>query len=365
MSTNQNKNKIDSYFMNLALEQAKKMLGNTKENPSVGCVITKNKQLIAAGTTGFNGRPHAEFNALKFNKAKNCDLYVTLEPCSHYGKTPPCVNNIIKNKIKKVFFPIYDPDLRSYNKSYKHLKKNGIKVNVSVLNSIINKFYKSYKKSKKSIFPFVTSKIAISKDFYTINKKKRWITNAFSRGRGHLLRSNHDCIITSSKTVIDDNPTLSCRIDGLENTSPVRIVLDNKLKIPISSNVLKNTLKYKTIIFYNEDFSQKIKKLHKMNIKTFKIPVDDHDNLDLKKILIKLKSLGFYRVLLEAGSNLNSSFLKKDLIDDFKLFVSNKSLNNKGKGSFKTNYYLFLDGRKKIKEKVNLHGDKLISISLK
>jgi len=365
MSISQNKNKIHSYFMNLALEQAKKMLGNTKENPSVGCVVTKNNQVVGAGTTSFNGRPHAEFNALKLNKEKNCNLYVTLEPCSHYGKTSPCVKYIKKKNIKKVFFSIYDPDLRTHKKSHEYLKRNGIKVNVSLLRNEINNFYKSYTKSKLSTFPYVTSKIAISKDFYTIDKKKKWITNNFSRGRGHLLRSNHDSIITSSKTVIEDNPNLTCRINGLENTSPTRIVLDRQIKIPINSNILKNVSKYPTIIFYNKALSQKLKKLRKMNIKLFKISLDDKNQLDLEKVLIKLKSLGFYRILLEAGPVLNLSFLKKDLIDDFKLFVSSKYLNNQGKASFKNHYYLFLNKKKKINEKINLHGDKLITVRLK
>tara|TARA_B110000438_G_scaffold301358_1_gene356038 strand:- start:185 stop:1282 length:1098 start_codon:yes stop_codon:yes gene_type:complete len=365
MSTNKNKNNLDLYFMNLALEQAKKMLGNTNVNPSVGCVLTKNNQVINAGTTSFNGRPHAEFNALKFNNEKNCNLYVTLEPCSHHGATPPCINIIIKNKIKKVFFSIKDPDKRSFNKSSSYLKKKGIKISVDLLNKEINNFYRSYIKSRKNVLPFVTSKMAISKDFYTINNKKDWITNFFSRSRGHLLRSNHDCIITSSKTVIDDNPNLTCRIDGLENTSPTRVILDNKLKVPINSNILKNTLRYPTIIFYNKIMRKKIKTLNKMNIKTYQTSVNDSNNLDLKKILIKLKSLGFCRILLEAGINLNSSFLKEDLIDDYKLFISNKRLNSKGKGSFKSDYYLFLNKKKMFNEKVNLDGEKLISISLK
>jgi len=292
-------------------------------------------------------------------------LYVTLEPCSHHGITPPCVEIITKSKIKKVFFSIKDPDLHSFNKSYKYFKKKGIKVSINLLSNKVNNFYKSYIKSRKNVLPYVTSKMAISKDFYTINKKRNWITNVFSRGRGHLLRSSHDCIVTSSKTVIDDNPNLSCRIDGLENTSPARIVLDNKLQIPITSNILKDALRYPTIIFYNKALPKKINALKKINIKTFKISIDDDNNLDLKKVLIKLKSLGFYRILLEAGIKLNSSFLKEDLIDDFKLFISNKSLNNKGKGSFKTDFFLFFKKKKKFNEKVNLDGDRLISIRLK
>ena len=121
MFIKKNKNSNQSYFMNLALMQATKNLGNTKTNPSVGCVIVKNDIIIGAGSTGFNGRPHAETNAISFNKkeVKNSSLYSTLETCSNYGRTPPCVKLIIKSKIKKVFYSINDPDIKSYKKSKK------------------------------------------------------------------------------------------------------------------------------------------------------------------------------------------------------------------------------------------------------
>ena len=208
MSTNQNKNNNHTYFMRLALEQAKKVLGNTKNNPAVGCVITKNNHVISAGYTSINGRPHAEHNAIKLSNTDpiNSQLYVTLEPCSHYGKTPPCVKTIIRNKIKRVFFSLKDPDRRSYNKSTKQLKKNKIRVQNGVLTSDVKNFYKSYFKYKEDVLPFVTAKMAISKDFYTNSNKKKWITNKFSRGRVHLMRSTHDCILTSVRTVIADDP---------------------------------------------------------------------------------------------------------------------------------------------------------------
>ena len=140
--------------MRLALQQAHKSLGNTKENPAVGCVIVKNNHVISSGFTSINGRPHAEYNAINSSKVnlKDSELYVTLEPCSHYGKTPPCVNSIIKNKISKVFFSIHDPDLRSFNKSSDKLTKEGIYVNNGILKKEIKLFYRSYLKSKKGFF---------------------------------------------------------------------------------------------------------------------------------------------------------------------------------------------------------------------
>ena len=238
--------------MELALAQAQRNLGNTKENPSVGCVLVKNGHLISAGHTGEGGRPHAEQNAINFSQinARKSQLYVTLEPCSHYGQTPPCVKLIVKNKIKKVFFSINDPDKRSFKKCTSVLKKEGVAVYSHILKSKVNPFYRSYIKNKKNNLPFVTCKLAVSKDFYAINKKSKWITNELSRGRVHLMRSLNECIITSSKTIIKDNPRLSCRINGLNDNSPFVIVLDRKLNIHINSRIISETRKERLIIFY-------------------------------------------------------------------------------------------------------------------
>ena len=367
MFTNRNKYQNQLFFMKLALEQAKKSLGNTKKNPAVGCIITKNNQIISAGSTGYNGTPHAEINALNFSKinSQNCNLYVTLEPCSHYGKTPPCVKYIIKKKIKKVFFSIKDPDLRSFDKSKNLFNKERISTNVGLLKKEVEIFYRSYLKSKSDNLPFVTSKIALSKDFYTINKNKKWITNIYSRGRVHLLRSYHDCIITSSKTIMYDNPRFTCRIEGLKDKSPSRIILDRKLKIKIKSKIIKEAKYYPTIIFYNETKKRKINLLKKFKIKFYKIPLDKDGNLNLKSSLIKAKELGFSRIFLESGIKLTTSFLAKNLIDDFIMMISNHKLGKNGGGNIKNYLNKFLRGKRKKIEKVNLFGEKLLSYKLK
>ena len=142
MFTNRNKYQNHIYYMRLALQQATRSLGNTKENPAVGCVIVKNNHLISAAYTSVNGRPHAEQNAINFSKinSRNSELYVTLEPCSHYGQTPPCVKSIIKNQIKKVFFAINDPDPRSFRKCSSTLRKKGVVVSNYILKNKINFF---------------------------------------------------------------------------------------------------------------------------------------------------------------------------------------------------------------------------------
>ena len=242
--------------MGLALKQARINLGNTKKNPSVGCVIVKNNSLLSASCTGFNGTPHAESSAIKNSKTnlENSTLYSTLEPCSHYGKTPPCINLISKRKIKSVYYSIKDPDIRSFNKCKKRLSKKKIIVKNGYLARDLNLFYSHYIKYKSNLLPYVTAKLAVSKDFFTINKKNKWITNKYSRGRVHLMRSQHDCIITSSKTINKDNPQLNCRINGLERRSPARIILDKKFPIYKGSK-----FSYSKLLLFMPCFSYSLK----------------------------------------------------------------------------------------------------------
>ncbi len=352
--------------MNLALMQATKNLGNTKTNPSVGCVIVKNGCVINGACTGINGRPHAESIALSKFKSinKKSDLYVTLEPCSHYGKTPPCVKKIIKNKIKRVYFSIKDPDIRSYDRSSKILKKNKIIVKKGILITELKSFYKSYFNYKKKSFPFVTAKMAVSKDCYTINSRNKWITNSYSRARAHLIRSKHDCILTSINTIISDNPLLTCRISGLENKSPTRIILDKNLRIPIKSKIIKTSTKVKTIIIHNSENTKKMKLLKKSGTKLIKMGLNINKYFDLKEVLFKLKGFGYSRIFLESGIKLMTNFLKEKLVNDFQLFISSKNLKNQGKNNFKQNLRYF-NNKKNTIIKVNLFGDKLISYKLK
>ena len=188
MTTNHN------HYIDLAFQLAEKNLGQTRLNPSVGTIVVKNDAVISSAVTSCNGRPHSEYIAL--NKLKGCTgatLYTTMEPCTHYGKTPPCVNIIIKKKIKNVFYAFEDPDIRTFQKAKKILKKNGIKTKLFFSKKYRN-FYDSYFVNKKKIIPFVSAKIAISKDYQTINKKKKWITSDLSRKVVHLIRSKFDFV---------------------------------------------------------------------------------------------------------------------------------------------------------------------------
>lgn len=347
--------------MDLAFHQANKIRGNTGQNPAVGCALVKNNILIGLAHTRFNGSPHAENLLLNKNdiNLKNSTLYTTLEPCSHFGKNPPCTDIISKRKIKKVYFSSLDPDKRSFNKSKSILFKKGIKVyrNINKLKSDI--FYKDFKLKQSTNKIFISSKLATSKDFFSKNKNNLWITNIYSRKRVHLIRSIHDCILSTSKTILNDNSLLNCRIDGLEKFSPTRFLLDKSLDISLKSNIAKTANTIKTYLFYNFEHKVKIKKLKQLNIKTVKIGLYK-GHLDFEKIIFFIKSKGFHRLLIESGIEFNNFLLDNNYINEFYHFYSNDIFGKKG--LYNTKKFLKkLNRLKKSKKriKVNLFGDRL------
>ena len=318
--------------MRLALNLASERYGLTGPNPSVGCVIVKNDQIISVGQTGLNGRPHAEFNAIKNckKKLKGSTIYVSLEPCSHFGKTPPCTNLIIKNKIKKVFFAINDKDKRSFNKAKKILNSKKISVKMFLLKKEARKFYESYFFNKSKKKPYVTGKIAKSKDdfIYSPNKK---ITNNYSIKTSHLLRYINQGILISANTLNSDNPKLTCRINGLENFSPKRFILDKNLICKNNSYIIKTAKKIKTYIFYNKKNEKKIKLLKKSGIHLIYLTLNKNNYFDLNLVLKKIYSVGVNHLLVEGGKKLTMNFLESNYFNQFYLFKSNKKLGIKGK----------------------------------
>ena len=356
---------LEKKYMKLAFEQANKNIGSTKENPSVGCVVVKNDSVISSGATSLNGRPHAETNALKFKRNFiGSNIYVTLEPCTHYGKTPPCVNKILRKGIKKVYYPISDPDVRTYNKARSFLKKNKINVKVGILKKEALNFYKSYfiSKQKKSL-PFIDAKIAISKDFFSVNLKNKWITNIASRTKVHVLRSQYDCILSTYKSVNKDNSLLNCRLEGMEKYSPSRVIIDKDLKLKKNLDIFNTTQKIPTYIITNKKDKKKEIFLKSKKIRIIYID-GKHKQFEYKNILMELKKRGFSRILCESGLHTTQGLLKNKLIHNLFIFISSSKLGKNGKNSFK-NFLSNLRFRRKEKIKVNLSGDKLYKLSIK
>ena len=329
MSTKKDKfNQRDRFFMNLAFNLARDRLGLTGENPSVGCVIVKNDKVISLGQTGINGRPHAEFNAIKSCKynLKDAKMYVSLEPCTHYGKTPPCSNFIIKSKIKEVIFSIIDVDKRTKSKSFKVFKDKNIKVKSGLLRNEANKIYKSYIHNKNKKLPFVIGKLAVSKDNFIFSKNKNRITNRYSDNITQLLRYKNDAILISSKTLNIDNPKLNCRIRGLSKHSPRRVILDNNLSTKQTSYIFRTSNRKNTIVIYSKGTEKKINQFKKKGIKLIKLNNNNNGFFDLKLVLNKIYLLGCRNLLVEGGKTLTNNFLKDNLFNQFFLFQSDSNL---------------------------------------
>ena len=330
MSTKKDKFSLkDQLYMELALDLAKARQGHTGTNPSVGCVIVKNDKIISIGQTSFHGRPHAEFNAIKnsIEDPKDSKMYVTLEPCNHQGVTSPCTKEIIKSKISEVIYSIKDIDKRVAGKTYKILKSKKINVRNGLLKDRIKKFYIPYFFNRKKKMPYVTGKIAISKNNLIYSKNQKKITNKLSDNFTHLLRFRNDSILISYKTLNIDNPKLSCRLKNSQKFSPIRIVLDNKLNINVKSYLFKTANKNNTIIFYNEAEKSKISKFKLKKIRLVKSKINKDNKFDLNIVMKKLYNLQCRNILIEGGNELTKNFLYKKSFNQFYLFKSSKILS--------------------------------------
>ena len=354
--------KNHSFFLNLAFNLAERNLGKTRTNPSVGCVIIKDNSVISSGNTSINGRPHAEFNALKDKKInfKDSVMYVTLEPCSHYGKTPPCTNIIRRKKIKKVYYCFDDPDLRSHKKA--KIKLNGKIFKIKKDISKNKDFYKSYFLNKEKNYPLIDAKIAVSKDFYTINRKSKWITNNKSRKVGHLLRSKYDCIISTSTSVNKDNSILNCRIKGLDNYKPDLIIIDRKLRLKKKLSVMNITKKRSTYIVTSSTNQKKISYFKRKKIKIVKIK-RLNSKYDFKELFEKIFLIGKRRILIETGLTFLNELIRYNLINTLYVFKGGKSLKKNGFNKIRLNSLKNYSLKNEIR--VNLKDDSLFKIKVK
>jgi diaminohydroxyphosphoribosylaminopyrimidine deaminase / 5-amino-6-(5-phosphoribosylamino)uracil reductase len=344
------------YFLNLAFEIAEQNLGKTSLNPSVGTIIVKNNSVISSGVTSINGRPHAEYNALfKNNNFKEANLYTTLEPCTHYGQTPPCVNIIKKKKIKNVYYAFEDPDIRTFKKAKSILKKKKIK-SMLIKSEKFKSFYESYFFNKKFNLPFISAKIAVSKDYYSINKKSKWITNKYSQKITHLLRSKNDCIFSTSKSINKDNSLLNCRIDGLNNLKPDLFIIDLNLKL--KKNLLLNNLlnKRKTFLITKKTNEKKIFFFIKLGFKIIFIN-SLNTKVDFKIMFQQVYKLGYARAFFETGLTFLNTLIKYKLLNNLYIFKNNKMLKKDGLNNSSSQYLKKIKLNKKIN--INLNNDSL------
>lgn len=325
----------DEEFMKLALSLAEK--GRATPNPKVGAVIVKQNKVIGVGYHQRAGLPHAEIEAIlnaklrtgKQRPCENATLYVTLEPCVHKNKkTPPCVPIIRDVGITRVVCAMKDPNKFVNGRGITELKKAKIEVILGMLTKAAEKLNERYVKYITTGLPFVTMKVAMSLDgkIATRTGDSKWISGEASRRLAREMRDNHDGVMVGIGTVIKDNPRLTCRFKSAHD--PVRIIIDSKLRIPLTANVLKKA-NGKVIIGCGKGFDRKKKKLlERVGVKIFPCPRKDGE-VEVTKFMKLVADEGITSILLEGGSALDGAMVDAGLIDRFYFFIAPKIIGGK------------------------------------
>lgn len=320
--------------MKKALELAKKGEGYVNPNPLVGALIVKDGEMIGQGYHEFFGGNHAEINAINsaIKDVEGATIYVTLEPCCHYGKTPPCVEAIKKNKFKRVVVGTLDPNPLVSGKGVRILKEAGIEVEVGVLEEEclrLNEIFNFYIEKNK---PFVAIKWGMTLDGKIATKdfKSKWITNEKSREFIHGLRKKYSSIMVGINTILKDNSDLRYRLNESETKNKgikknhFRVILDSKLRIPLSAEVLKNQDKSKTLVFTtNQKDREKYFLLKNIGIEVFEV-ASNKGRINIDEVLDILREKNIDSILIEGGGNLNFSFLEKRKVNKIYAFVAPK-----------------------------------------
>jgi diaminohydroxyphosphoribosylaminopyrimidine deaminase/5-amino-6-(5-phosphoribosylamino)uracil reductase len=325
----------DNYFMREAIRLARKGIGNTSPNPVVGAVIVRNGKVIGRGYHRKYGDWHAEINAIKDANNKNSNVkgataYITLEPCSHYGKTPPCVDTLIKEKIRRVVVGTLDPNPSVNSKGIKTLRSKGIKVDVGILEDECRELNEHYFKFIKSGIPYVTVKYAQTLDGRIATKtgNSQWISSEALRKYVHRLRAKNDCIMVGVGTVIADDPQLTVRYAKGKN--PLRVVVDSKLRISLRSSVLKdNNSHLTTIATTSKAPSRKVTAVKNLGAEVLVVKKDKNGGVNLRDLLRELGKRGITSVMVEGGSDIITSLLKANLVDKMIILTAPKIM---GKG---------------------------------
>lgn len=319
----------DHQYMQLAIALAQATVGQTSPNPCVGAVLVKNGELISTGAHLKAGTAHAEAVAIREagEISKGATLYVTLEPCSHHGRTPPCADLIVESGIKKVFVASLDPNPLVAGKGIEKLKKAGIEVETNICKEDAEKLNEKFFHFIRTKTPFVTIKGAASLDGKIAAKSgdSKWITSEEARLDTHKLRHEHDGILVGINTILQDNPLLTTRRpEGGKN--PIRIILDTELKIPLSSQVVQDRSS-QTIVFTGNRFdSVKAKQLTDLSVDV--IPLDSH-SISVKEVLKILGEKDIMSLLVEGGSEVHASFIEEEAFQEIVLYMAPKIIGGR------------------------------------
>lgn len=323
----------DVRYMRIALGLARRMLGATAPNPAVGAVIVDETtgEVVARGWTEAGGRPHAETQAIARagDRARGKTMYVTLEPCSHHGKTPPCAEAVVKAGISRVVVAIDDPDVRVSGRGIALLHAAGIELSLSVCASEARWVAAGHITRVQARRPLVTLKLAVSADGRIAAGKgtPTWVTGEDARARAHLLRATADAILVGRQTVIDDDPRLDCRLPGLTARSPRRFVLDSKFRIPASARIFQNNASGPAIIFAARE-AERPSHVAEEDVRRVGTTVDG--KLNLRQVLRVLAEEGITRLLVEGGPVTARAFLDAGFVDEAVIFKGAKALGADG-----------------------------------
>lgn len=307
--------------MAAACALARRGLGWVWPNPAVGCILLDAEGHVAGrGWTRPGGRPHAETEALRMagTRARGGTAYVTLEPCSHHGETPPCADALIKAGIRRVIAPMSDPDPRVQGAGFRHLREAGIEVIEGVglkeAESINEGFFRKVKTGR----PLVALKTATTLDgrIATSTGESQWITGELARARGHLLRAQFDAIMVGIGTAAADNPMLTCRLPGLQNRSPVRIVVDGRRRMPLTANLVATARRQPTwLVSLEGNHDARYEAFLGAGVEIIEAPANKAGQPDLAIVMARLAERGLTRLLVEGGGRLSAALLRENLID--------------------------------------------------
>lgn len=324
----------DYTFMSQAIQLAKKGQYTTAPNPNVGCVIVKNGKIIGEGWHQKAGEAHAEINALKqaAKEAEGATVYVTLEPCCHHGKTPPCTEALIKAKVKHVIAAMVDPHTRVAGQGLKLLQQAGVSVQHGLLEQQSRDLNPGFIKRMQTNLPYVRCKLAMSLDGRTAmaSGESKWITSKAAREDVQRLRAKSDAIVTGVGTVLADDPALTVRLDEV-NKQPLRIVVDTNLSMPVTAKMLKEP--GKTVLMTCSAEKNISQTLTDAGAEIHMMPYCD-SSVDLKSVLQELAKLQINDVLLETGATLSGAMLEAGLIDELIIYMAPLLMGNKARGLF-------------------------------
>lgn len=320
--------KLDAKFMRRALTLARKGLGRTSPNPPVGAVIVKGGRIIGQGYHKKAGENHAEVNAINAVKedSSGSTLYVTLEPCNHYGRTPPCTQAILRAGIKRVIIGTSDPNPKVAGGGSDYLTENGVEVDSGCLEEECRCLIAPFAKHFKQGLPWVRAKVACSMDGKIATRigHSQWITNREARDYGHKLRNISDGIIVGKGTVLSDDPQLTCRLKEKKARDPVRFILDSGLSIDLNRRVLQKIVASKTWIIGVEGKadSQKKAAIEKTGARVWLSPPDSNGKVDAKVLLSFLAGINIQSLLVEGGAMVHGDFFDKGLVDEAYFFYA-------------------------------------------